>query len=160
MDATCEQPVAQAFVTMPGQEDPWMTQGDPWSHGAASSWQPADPASSSHWAGVTSNAGAASSSSGYAEPAHAVEVYDSGTDTDTRSSVGDMEYTNDPELNGLTGPQVDEHLFWTYQRAKSRWRRHIRRLLAVFDATCVSPAKAKVSVVQAKANIGSHSSLP
>ena len=47
--------------------------------------------------------------------------YDSGTDTDTISSVGDTTYTEAPDAR-LPNEQLQE-IFWAYQAAKGRWRR-------------------------------------
>ena len=52
---------------------------------------------------------------------------DSGTDTDTVSSVGDNEYTYEDIPAGLDPVQQGEHLFWAYQRAKGRFRRFMRK---------------------------------
>ena len=54
------------------------------------------------------------------------EPFDSGTDSDTVSTEGSMDY-NAQDLQGLTPAQVDEHLFWQYQKHKSRWRKHMRK---------------------------------
>ena len=50
----------------------------------------------------------------------------SGSDTDTVSSIGELDY-NAHELHHMTDAQLDEHLFWQYQHAKSRWRKHMRK---------------------------------
>ena len=36
---------------------------------------------------------------------------------------------NDPRIVefDMTPAQIDEHLFWAYQRNKSRWRKHMRK---------------------------------
>ena len=49
--------------------------------------------------------------------------YDSGTDSDTISSLGtdDIDYS---EFAGLTDEQRELELFWLYQHAKRRWRRN------------------------------------
>ena len=49
--------------------------------------------------------------------------YDSGTDTDTVSSLGeeDLDFS---EFTGLTEEQREQELFWLYQHAKRRWRRN------------------------------------
>jgi hypothetical protein len=64
-------------------------------------------------------------SQGY-NPQYQYEQYDSGTDSDTVSSAGDMSY-HDDDLHGLNPEQIDEQIFWAYQRAKSRWRRHMHK---------------------------------
>ena len=51
---------------------------------------------------------------------------DNGTDTDTLSSYGAEEF-DDTDVQGMTPAEVDEHLFWAYQRSKSRWRRHMHK---------------------------------
>ena len=57
---------------------------------------------------------------------HGMEV-DSGTDTDTVSSVGENEYTYEDIPGGLDPVQQGEHLFWAYQQAKGRFRRFMRK---------------------------------
>ena len=99
-------------------DDPWQTEGlDPWAaSGAASSQAPIAP-----------SGGAAGSS---AFPAHQAspEGYFSGTDTDTASDTSRpvVDYSS-AEFHGMTPQQVDEHLFWIYTEAKSRWRKHMNK---------------------------------
>ena len=87
--------------------DPWQTGQDPWQTDQ-SSWQYPHP----------STAGGLMPSSSQAYPAH--DAHDaqpaevaSSTDTDTISTLDDLDYAAD-DLRGLTGPQMDEHLFWEY----------------------------------------------
>ena len=56
------------------------------------------------------------------------EEYESGTDSDTASSCweGEMELPQDIPANA-TSNQVAETLFWAYQKAKSNWRRFMRK---------------------------------
>ena len=49
------------------------------------------------------------------------DEYDSGTDSDTISSVGDTTYTEAQDAR-LPNDQLQE-IFWAYQAAKGRWRR-------------------------------------
>lgn len=56
----------------------------------------------------------------------ASQAIDSGADSLTRSSDGDLDH-HDPELQGLLPPELDEHLFRAYQHAKSRWRRYMKK---------------------------------
>ena len=92
-------------------EDPWMQPGqDPWAGSA--------PAAEQQW--------------GEAAPAASPTYYapatdDYVTDTETASSWGDQPPDGDEATIGMTAQQVDEHLFWAYQQAKSRWRRHLRK---------------------------------
>ena len=53
-------------------------------------------------------------------------VEDDGTDSDTVSSFQDHLDYNAPDLQNLEASEVDEAIFWAYQRAKSRWRKHMR----------------------------------
>jgi hypothetical protein len=57
------------------------------------------------------------------------EPADSGTDTDTASSVGEAwyEYEDIEDFENLGEPQQAEELFWAYQRAKGRYRRFMRK---------------------------------
>lgn len=64
------------------------------------------------------------------EPVYATaQEADSGTDTDTQSSVGEFwyEYEDIPNYNELAEPQQAEELFWAYQKAKGRYRRFMRK---------------------------------
>ena len=38
-----------------------------------------------------------------------------------------MDYRRDPELRNLSPHELDDHLFWAYQKAKSRWRKHMQK---------------------------------
>ena len=63
-------------------------------------------------------------------PQHAYnmqEQADSGTDTDTVSSVEETWYEYDDIPEGLDDHQKAEELFWAYQRAKGRYRRFMRK---------------------------------
>ena len=98
----------------PWQEpDPWLDQ-DP--------WQPV-------YSPSARSPGAAASSQEQHD-AYYVPSADgqSDTDTETESSSGaPLDYRGDPELQNLSPQQIDEHLFWTYQQAKSRWRKHMQK---------------------------------
>ena len=50
---------------------------------------------------------------------------DDQTDSETVSTDGEADYSA-PGLQGLPPAQVDEHLFFEYQRHKSNWERHMR----------------------------------
>ena len=52
---------------------------------------------------------------------------DSGTDTDTVSSVGDTHYAYDDVPDGADVYQTAELLFWSYQQAKGRYRKFMRK---------------------------------
>ena len=56
-----------------------------------------------------------------------IEDNDSGTDTDTASSVGDTWYDYSDIIPGVSEDQKAEELFWAYQRFKGRYRRHMRK---------------------------------
>ena len=47
-----------------------------------------------------------------------------GDDIATISSDGEADYTG---LEHLTPHQVDEQLFWAYEKARRNWRNHMRR---------------------------------
>ena len=52
----------------------------------------------------------------------------SETDTETESSwEAPLDYCGDSGLQNLSPPELDEHLFWAYQKAKSRWRKHMQK---------------------------------
>ena len=55
------------------------------------------------------------------------EEADSGTDTDTVSSVGDTWYDIADIPEGIDETQKAEELFWTYQKAKGRYRQFMRK---------------------------------
>lgn len=50
------------------------------------------------------------------------QAYDIGTESDSRSPDGVLEYGN-ADMFGMSATEADEHLFWAHQQAKSRWRR-------------------------------------
>jgi hypothetical protein len=52
---------------------------------------------------------------------------ESGTDTDTVSSLGDQEYDYSDLPQELDRDQAAEHLFWAHQQAKGRFRRFMRK---------------------------------
>ena len=52
---------------------------------------------------------------------------DSGTDTDTMSSVGETWYDYDDIPDGLDDNAKAEELFWAYQKAKGRYRKFMRK---------------------------------
>ena len=62
---------------------------------------------------------------------------DSGTDSDTASSIGDTNYQAEVNVPaGSSNEYVAQHLFWMYQKAKGAWRqfmgkpvRKVRRFL-------------------------------
>eukprot|EP00974_Lingulodinium_polyedra_P027876 2693425-Lingulodinium_polyedra.AAC.1 len=49
------------------------------------------------------------------------EEFDSGTDSDTASSVGEREY-DFHDISHLDPDQQEQELFWAYEHAKGRWR--------------------------------------
>ena len=55
------------------------------------------------------------------------EEPNSGTDTDTVSSIGDTWYEYEDIPEGLTEKEQGEELFWAYQRAKGRFRKFMRK---------------------------------
>ena len=98
--------------SQPPEADPWGGGNDPWS------------AASSQSAPVAQPVGA------YVAPSAAApdqqHYGDSGTDTDTISSIGEPDYS-DPQLAAMTPAQQDEHLYWQYQASKSNWRSHMHK---------------------------------
>ena len=97
-------------------EDPWHQGADPWAAAA-----PQSNPSFATWQGAAPQA--AQQFQMTAAPQE--ETIDSGTDTDTESSGDEMpDYR---ECSGMTPAQVDSHLYWQYQRAKSNWRRHMNK---------------------------------
>ena len=61
-----------------------------------------------------------------AEVFQLIESYDSGTDTDTESSLGDRHY-DFSDIYHLDLAEQEQELFWTYQQAKGRWRQLSRK---------------------------------
>ena len=121
----------RAFVTQQseGSAEPWQSdQPDPWQNPAADPWQAsASMPGQAQAAASSSQPAARDAGQGGAYYAPAAEG-DSGTDTDTISSLCEpLNYQEEEELRGMTPEQMDAHLFWTYQRAKSRWRRHMQK---------------------------------
>ena len=94
------------------QEDPWYN--DP-QHPEANA-----PSSSNNWAQpYQENSGifVGEASTQQSLP----NEYDSGTDTDTESSVGETLYA-EPDPNRTRNEWLQE-LYWAYQKAKGAWRR-------------------------------------
>ena len=83
-------------ATTTEQQDPWTTGADPWQAG---------------WSGTPATAPITSETPTY----HANPEEESGTDTDTASDTGEVDY-DDPDIQGLTGSALDEQIFWEYQR--------------------------------------------
>ena len=104
--STRDNPTWRAEEIVEDNGDPWHTTGsDPWA--ASSAAASAFPAAAST----------------YPQDAYLSDPnVDSGTDTDTISDHGVFDM-DDPELQGMTQPEIDEHIFWQYQRAKTQWRR-------------------------------------
>ena len=108
----------------PGTADPW-TVSDPWGGTGTGSGRyapsPAYPAfTPPYTADVQMGYAVGGDGDGMADS-------DCGTDTDTVSS----RWSQPEDFSAIPGPppgstssQVNEHLFWAYQRAKSNWRRH------------------------------------
>ena len=86
--------------TAPAAEDPWHSAGqpDPWGYGnPAATPAPAFPT---------------------------MPADDSSDDTATVSTEGEPDYS---EVAHLPPAQVDEQLFWAYERSKRNWRTHMRK---------------------------------
>ena len=112
-----------------GAQEPWQAgQQDPWQDPASDPWQPAGsqghaPAAPA-MAPQTPQPHSGTESTYYSAT---VGQY-SGADSDTLSSDCEpINYQEDVELRGITPEQIDAHLFWAYQKAKSRWRRHMQK---------------------------------
>lgn len=91
-----------SFVGYPGEQEGWGSQE------AASSSQNAHPSTSypADWAY-------------YQDP-----TAEGASDTDSATESDDgAEPVASEDLQGLTAPEADEHLFWQYAEAKRRWRR-------------------------------------
>ena len=58
---------------------------------------------------------------------HEADLFDSGTDTDTESSIGDTRYDYSDIPAGASEQETAEHLFWAYQQAKGRYRKFMRK---------------------------------
>ena len=122
----------RAFVAQQahGDSEPWQSgQPDPWQDPASDPWQSSagsqgqqPPAPAAMPQAPAYHSGAEST---YYSPT--ADDY-SGTDSDTLSSDCEpINYQEDPELRGMTPDQLDAHLFWAYQKAKSRWRKHMQK---------------------------------
>ena len=108
--ATFQEPVhpssqasSWSFVGYPGEQDGWG------GHDAASSSQnqPTAAPYSTDWAF-------------YRDP-----DAEGASDTDSATESDDgVEPIQTEDLQGLTAPEADEHLFWQYAEAKRRWRRY------------------------------------
>ena len=105
----------QAYVV--GQGDPWQQAADPWQSGSASWGSPSAP-----------SVPAASAPPSAAEQPQVTFYADQEeeTDSETASTDGEANY-DDPALQGMTPGQVDEHMFFQYQRHKSNWRKHMHK---------------------------------
>ena len=108
-------PPAGAFFTGFGaeqpaeQQDPWATGPDPWG-------------GSGTYAAVPTQPSAAGPSNAMVPAAAYWTDQDSGTDSDTISSVGNTQH-DESDLIGLTGEQRSEQIWWAYEKSKSRWRK-------------------------------------
>ena len=115
-DATAAMEVDPASL----EQDPWHAGPDPWQASApvgpiATTWHNPPAATDPHQG---------------AHPAayhQRTDAEDSGTDTDTVSDDGGYNAAEDAEIADMTPAQIDEHIFWQYQQAKSRWRRHMNK---------------------------------
>lgn len=120
---------ASAFHTLAQPHSdlgPWTQPGsDPWQRASASAAPPVDWSASP--AGTAYDEPSWNHGQMQNRPAYdALQKADSGADSDARSSVGDLDY-NEQDLQGLSPAELDEHLFWLYQHAKSRWRKHMHK---------------------------------
>ena len=102
----------------------YMTSEVTWSEPASSSW---DSNQGNGWTPQPRN-------DGWNFDSWTEDVYmasntnvESGTDTDTVSSLGEQEYDYSDVPQGLDRDQTAEHLFWSYQQAKGRFRRFMRK---------------------------------
>lgn len=94
-----------SFVGYPGDQDGWGAH---------------DSASSSHHPQATAAAAHATDWAFYQDPdAEGASETDSATESDDG-----VEPLPAEDLQGLTAPEADEHLFWQYAEAKRRWRRY------------------------------------
>ena len=110
----------------PGSSDPWHTGTDPWQN-SSGEMHPTPDGGHTQWSpGDISQTGATSTYHAHPNRAQPSGDADSGTDTDTVSSIG-WGNAEDPAFADWAPGEVDEHLFWQYQRAKSDWRRHMRK---------------------------------
>ena len=102
----------------PVEQDPWHAGPDPWQASA-----PTGPIAT-NW----HNPPAATDQPQGPHPAayhQRTAAEDSGTDTDTVSDDGGYNAAEDADIADMTPAQTDEHIFWQYQQAKARWRRHM-----------------------------------
>ena len=115
---------ASAYPAYPTYVDP-LYENDPWAAAEFPQERAAPPANPSYPAYP-----AASAQQYPVTPGAASRVLPTGdetdTDTGTASSIGEVDY-NDPALRGLSGAELDAHLFWAYQEAKSKWRSHMAK---------------------------------
>jgi hypothetical protein len=101
----------------------FMTNETTWSEPASSSWESNQ---GSGWNSQPRN-------DGWNFDSWTEDIYmtnnaiESGTDTDTVSSMGDREYDYSDIPQGLDRDQTAEHLFWVYQQMKGRFRRFMRK---------------------------------
>ena len=102
-------------------QDPWANGADPWSTGGAYAAAPQQASAANNASWGTGGAYAA-----VPQQTGAGSYVDSGTDSDTVSSLGETLF-DEADLVGLTTAQRTEHLFWSYQQGKSRWRRHMQK---------------------------------
>ena len=61
---------------------------------------------------------------GGGQESYNLEDWDSGTDSDTASSCGDVDLT---DLNDVPQLQAEQDLFWAMEHAKRRWRAYTRK---------------------------------
>ena len=110
-----------------------MSGQDPWGQGHTQNYptigQPSGAALGENSPGANPWANWLGTGSGSASPTPQYHTYQhdiDDTDTETASTTGEIDY-NDPQFQNMTPHEVDNHLFWTYQRAKSNWRKHMRK---------------------------------
>ena len=111
----------QAFPVFGATEqDPWhQGASDPWSAAASEYPAPQGPPASAfpQWDGTVNSD---------QQQAYLQQGEYADTDTETISSLGEMDYS-ESTLRHMTPAQVDEHISWAYQDAKSRFRKHMRK---------------------------------
>eukprot|EP00974_Lingulodinium_polyedra_P098716 9568252-Lingulodinium_polyedra.AAC.1 len=54
------------------------------------------------------------------------DEFDSGTGSDTASSLGEREY-DFQDISHLDPTRQEQELFWAYEHAKGRWRKFMKK---------------------------------
>ena len=125
-------PAARAFMAGP-IGDSWSgTTGDPWQQGLQESqfYNPQGPPAytamqAPAWPDPWANCSGTASSSTHQNPAVAYFSIegDSGTVSDTASSLGDTTYDTGFDTRNMSLSQIGDLLFWAYQKSKGAWRK-------------------------------------